>query len=95
MLKIFIFIFLIVLLDQFDLIQSFLSYNVKKSYGERLMLYDQQKQNILEKISRATPPKLVVVIKYGGHAMENDEFKSLFCEDIAALCRVCKFNHKN
>ena len=30
----------------------------------------------------------VVVIKYGGHAMENDELKKYFCEDIATLCRL-------
>lgn len=30
----------------------------------------------------------MVVIKYGGHAMENDEAKTQFCQDIAALCRT-------
>ena len=29
----------------------------------------------------------VVVIKYGGHAMESESLKKLFCEDIAELCR--------
>jgi hypothetical protein len=44
--------------------------------------------NLVSKIRQATPPKSVVVIKYGGHAMENDEFKNLFCQDIATLCKV-------
>ena len=43
---------------------------------------------LLEGIKKATPPGSVVVIKYGGHAMENDELKKYFCEDIGALCRA-------
>ena len=43
---------------------------------------------LLEGIKKATPPGSVVVIKYGGHAMENDELKRYFCEDIGALCKV-------
>ena len=42
----------------------------------------------VEKIKTATPKGSVVVIKYGGHAMENDEFKNLFCNDIATLCKI-------
>lgn len=42
----------------------------------------------IEKIKKATPKGSVVVIKYGGHAMENDEFKKLFCNDIATLCKI-------
>lgn len=42
----------------------------------------------IEKIKKATPKGSIVVIKYGGHAMENDEFKNLFCNDIASLCKI-------
>lgn len=42
----------------------------------------------IEKIILATPPNSVVVIKYGGHAMENEEFKDYFCDDIATLCKA-------
>jgi hypothetical protein len=43
---------------------------------------------LLEKVKASTPKNSVVVIKYGGHAMENDELKKYFCEDIASLCSV-------
>lgn len=43
---------------------------------------------LLENVKKATPPGSTVVIKYGGHAMENAEAKERFCEDIAALCRI-------
>ena len=48
--------------------------------------FSNEVSTLLEKISSSTPQGSVVVIKYGGHAMENDELKKLFCEDIAALC---------
>eukprot|EP00607_Mallomonas_marina_P007283 CAMPEP_0182419178 /NCGR_PEP_ID=MMETSP1167-20130531/3579_1 /TAXON_ID=2988 /ORGANISM="Mallomonas Sp, Strain CCMP3275" /LENGTH=288 /DNA_ID=CAMNT_0024593849 /DNA_START=181 /DNA_END=1044 /DNA_ORIENTATION=+ len=34
------------------------------------------------------PAGSIVVIKYGGHAMENDELKKFFCDDIASLCKI-------
>lgn len=43
---------------------------------------------ILAGIRKSTPAGSVVVIKYGGHAMENEEAKKQFCEDIGALCRT-------
>lgn len=43
---------------------------------------------LLNDVKGATPAGSVVVVKYGGHAMENDEAKKNFCEDIAALCSV-------
>lgn len=44
--------------------------------------------DILPLVKKNTPEGSTIVIKYGGHAMENDELKRYFCEDIAALCRV-------
>ena len=43
---------------------------------------------LLDSVKSATPAGSVVVVKYGGHAMENDEAKNHFCEDIAALCSI-------
>lgn len=45
-------------------------------------------EKLLSNVKQTTKPGSVVVIKYGGHAMENDELKKFFCEDIAALCRT-------
>jgi hypothetical protein len=44
--------------------------------------------SLIKNVSKNTPAGSVIVIKYGGHAMENEELKRSFCEDIAALCRV-------
>lgn len=44
--------------------------------------------SLLAGVRQATPAGSVVVIKYGGHAMENDQAKAQFCEDIGALCRT-------
>jgi len=44
--------------------------------------------SLIANVKKSTPSGNVVVIKYGGHAMENDEAKKGFCEDIAALCRT-------
>lgn len=49
---------------------------------------DAEYTALLSNVKKATPSGNVVVIKYGGHAMENDEAKKNFCEDIAALCRT-------
>lgn len=43
---------------------------------------------LIENVKKTTPKGSVIVVKYGGHAMENEELKRYFCEDIAALCRV-------
>ena len=32
-----------------------------------------------------------VVVKYGGHAMENDDLKAKFASDIALLKQVCVY----
>lgn len=45
-------------------------------------------QTLLANVKKSTPAGSVIVIKYGGHAMENEELKRFFCEDIAALCSV-------
>lgn len=47
---------------------------------------DNDYLNLLVSVKKNTPPGSVIVIKYGGHAMENEELKRFFCEDIAALC---------
>lgn len=44
--------------------------------------------SLIANVKKNTPPGSVIVIKYGGHAMENEELKRFFCEDIAALCSV-------
>lgn len=54
-----------------------------------LLMTNEEVNSLVSKIRQATPPKSIVVIKYGGHAMENDELKNLFCQDIATLCKVC------
>lgn len=42
---------------------------------------------LIEKVKKNTKKGSIVVIKYGGHAMENDELKELFCKDVGELCR--------
>lgn len=59
----------------------------RRLYSQRFSM-SAEVDNLVKKIQTATPAKSVVVIKYGGHAMENDEFKNLFCQDIATLCKV-------
>lgn len=44
--------------------------------------------SLMSLVKKSNPTGSVVVIKYGGHAMENDELKKFFCEDIAELCRA-------
>eukprot|EP01036_Dinobryon_divergens_P024296 gene24296-32732_t len=42
---------------------------------------------LVAQVRQTVKPGSIVVIKYGGHAMENDELKKLFCQDVAELCR--------
>ena len=49
---------------------------------------DDDYNSLIANVKKNTPPGSVIVIKYGGHAMENEELKRFFCEDIAALCNV-------
>lgn len=49
---------------------------------------DDDYVSLIANVKKNTPPGSVIVIKYGGHAMENEELKRFFCEDIAALCSV-------
>ena len=49
---------------------------------------DAEYDTLISNVRKNTPPGSVIVIKYGGHAMENEELKRFFCEDIAALCSV-------
>ena len=61
--------------------------------GRRLSLKasdaEQTEYNkLISNVKKTTPSGSVVVIKYGGHAMENDAAKKQFCEDIGALCRT-------
>lgn len=44
--------------------------------------------DLLVTVSKNTVQGSIVVIKYGGHAMENDALRQGFCEDIGALCRI-------
>lgn len=41
--------------------------------------------DLLGKVKANVKPGSVVVIKYGGHAMENDALKELFLDDVASL----------
>lgn len=43
---------------------------------------------LLRNISKNLKKGSVIVIKYGGHAMENDQLKSSFAEDVGALCNL-------
>lgn len=45
-------------------------------------------EDLLQKVKTNLSPGSLVVIKYGGHAMENEELKQFFCEDIAGLSKV-------
>ena len=54
--------------------------------SSHLQAWSSEVSDLLGKIKQNTKPGSVVVIKYGGHAMENDELKKFFCEDVAALC---------
>jgi Amino acid kinase family len=44
--------------------------------------------SLVANVVKHTKKGSVIVIKYGGHAMENEELKRFFCEDIAHLCRA-------
>ena len=52
------------------------------------MMVESTKDEILKKVEKNIPRGSVVVIKYGGHAMEDFELAKYFCEDIADLCRI-------
>lgn len=43
--------------------------------------------DLMENVKKNVPENSVVVIKYGGHAMENPEAAKFFCEDVAELSR--------
>ena len=53
-----------------------------------LKLQSSSETDLLQEVSKSTPAGSVVVIKYGGHAMENEEAKAGFCKDVGALCRA-------
>lgn len=63
---------------------------VSKGFGQLLKMAtsDDNYDALISDVKKNTPPGSVIVIKYGGHAMENEELKRFFCEDIAALCNV-------
>ena len=49
---------------------------------------DAEYASLIANVQKNTAKGSVIVIKYGGHAMENEELKRDFCEDIGALCRI-------
>jgi len=53
-----------------------------------LPLYGSASNALVDKVKQNLKVGSTVVIKYGGHAMENDELKDLFLEDVADLYRV-------
>ncbi len=78
----------ILLLIICDSVAFRLSSYVSKGRSSGLKLLSSNTDSLLSSVAANTPPGSVVVVKYGGHAMENDEAKKNFCEDIAALCSV-------
>lgn len=44
-------------------------------------------KSLVDKVKLSVPKGSTVVIKYGGHAMDNEELKQLFFDDIAELHR--------
>eukprot|EP01038_Epipyxis_sp_PR26KG_P005868 gene5868-8093_t len=42
--------------------------------------------NLVDNVRKNTKKNSIVVIKYGGHAMDNNDLKELFFQDIATLC---------
>lgn len=43
---------------------------------------------LLQRVQDNVKPGSIVVVKYGGHAMENDNLKDAFLDDIASLYRM-------
>lgn len=64
----------------------FLNRSLTKSglYGSE----NESLDSLLQKVKENLSPGSLVVIKYGGHAMENEELKQFFCEDIAGLSKI-------
>ena len=60
----------------------------KLSSTLNMMATDSSVESILKKVQDTVPVGSIVVIKYGGHAMENSELAKFFCEDIAQLSRL-------
>jgi acetylglutamate kinase len=52
------------------------------------MSSDIEVASLIEKVKTVVKKGSTIVIKYGGHAMENDDLRQGFCEDIGALCRI-------
>eukprot|EP00981_Chlorochromonas_danica_P003467 scaffold654_cov207-Ochromonas_danica.AAC.52 len=52
------------------------------------MLADDEYKSLVERVKQNVKPGSVVVIKYGGHAMDNEALKELFLEDVAELYRT-------
>ena len=87
-----IFEILLILLIQVSIIDG---YHVKSSVYNRLNRngYSSLQMNscsdevnsLISEIKAKIPVKSRVVVKYGGHAMENEEMAASFCSDIAIL----------
>lgn len=43
---------------------------------------------LIQRVKDSVKPGSIVVVKYGGHAMENDNLKDAFLDDIASLYRM-------
>lgn len=48
----------------------------------RMSSSSNELETLCENVRKETEKDSVIVIKYGGHAMENDELRKSFCEDI-------------
>jgi acetylglutamate kinase len=51
------------------------------------MSAEPSRSDLIASVKDAVPAGSVIVVKYGGHAMENPELAKLFCKDVAELSR--------
>ena len=72
----------------FSRLQTRAVHPVQKKISALRAATNDDYDTLIENVKKTTPKGSVIVVKYGGHAMENEELKRYFCEDIAALCRV-------
>jgi acetylglutamate kinase len=70
----------------FSPIYSFKPINNVKFNLKMNMLSDRA--TLVSKIQQSIPKGSVIVVKYGGHAMEDFALAKFFCEDIAALSEI-------
>ena len=60
----------------------------KLRLSDALTIKSSYKDGLISEVKQNFVAGSVVVIKYGGHAMENPELSKYFCEDVADLSRI-------